>query len=131
MSTTEIFTEPKMLNRVIDKLIEQLSKDKTGTEEYTTLVAQLTQLYKMKEIDIKLALLEMETEGKQKAQQADCDLKDLEIETKKKEMKIPFGIKPETLALVAANLVGIAMIIGHERINVIATKALGFVMKSK
>ena len=35
----------------------------------------------------------------------------------------------DVLLTVGANLAGIAMIIGHERANVIASKALGFVMK--
>jgi len=39
------------------------------------------------------------------------------------------SVSKDTLAIVGANLAGIVLIIGHERINVIASKALGFVMK--
>lgn len=40
-------------------------------------------------------------------------------------------ISPDTLVLALTNLVGIAMIIRHEHMNVITTKATGFVMKPK
>lgn len=40
-------------------------------------------------------------------------------------------VSADTLALIAANLVGIILIIGHEHVNVITSKALGFVMKAK
>jgi len=43
----------------------------------------------------------------------------------------PKGIKPEVWLPVAGNLTGIAFILGHEHAHVIATKALGFVMKTK
>lgn len=36
---------------------------------------------------------------------------------------------PDVLATVSANLIGIALIIHHERAEVITTKALGFVKK--
>jgi len=39
------------------------------------------------------------------------------------------SVSKDTLAIVGANLAGIVLILGHERINVIASKALGFVMK--
>ena len=48
-----------------------------------------------------------------------------EIKTPKSETRV----SPDVLATVATNLVGIAMIIHHERANVIASKALGFVQK--
>lgn len=36
----------------------------------------------------------------------------------------------DTLAAIAANLLGIVVIVGHERANVITSKALGFVTKA-
>jgi hypothetical protein len=38
-------------------------------------------------------------------------------------------ISPDTLAMIAANLAGIALIVGHERMNVVTSKAIGFVLK--
>jgi hypothetical protein len=49
----------------------------------------------------------------------------------KKELTSSMKVSPDTLAIIAANLVGIVLIIGHERVNVIASKALSFVMKAK
>ena len=40
-------------------------------------------------------------------------------------------VSPDVLATIAANLAGIGLIIGHERVNVIASKALSFVTKLK
>ena len=40
-------------------------------------------------------------------------------------------VSPDTMAIVAGNLLGIALIVGHERMNVVTSKALGFVLKSK
>lgn len=40
-------------------------------------------------------------------------------------------VKPDTLALIAGNLAGIMMIVGHERAHVVTSKALSFVSKLK
>jgi hypothetical protein len=68
---------------------------------------------------------------KKQAQLIDSESKSLDIETKKREMKIPFGIKPETVVTVAANLIGIALVLNHEKLNVVTSKAFGFVTKLK
>jgi len=51
-------------------------------------------------------------------------------------MKLRKAYKPErlsrdTLAMVAGNLLGIIVIVGHERAHVVTSKALSFVMKSR
>lgn len=38
-------------------------------------------------------------------------------------------ITPDTLAIVAGNLLGIILIVGHERMNVVTSKALNFILK--
>lgn len=38
-------------------------------------------------------------------------------------------VSKDTLAIIAANLVGIVMIVGHERANVVTSKALTLLMK--
>ena len=43
----------------------------------------------------------------------------------------PKKVSPDTLALVIGNLIGIILIVGHERANVIGSKALTFVQKLK
>lgn len=40
-------------------------------------------------------------------------------------------VSPDTLALITANLAGIVMILKHEQVNVIATKAMSLVVKPK
>lgn len=41
------------------------------------------------------------------------------------------GISPDVMVTVAANLLGIVLILNHERLHVVSSKALSFVMKSK
>lgn len=40
-------------------------------------------------------------------------------------------VSPDTLLTVAGNLLGITLILQHERLHVVTSKALGFVMKTK
>ncbi len=59
------------------------------------------------------------------------ELKKRELNLREKEAEKPDRVSKETWALIGANIAGIVMIIGHEKFNVIASKALGFVMKSR
>jgi hypothetical protein len=43
----------------------------------------------------------------------------------------PNAVSADTIAVIAGNLIGITMILGFERVNVVTSKALGFVMKPK
>jgi hypothetical protein len=40
-------------------------------------------------------------------------------------------VSPDTVWIVVGNLLGIAVIVGHERANVVSSKALNFIMKLK
>lgn len=40
-------------------------------------------------------------------------------------------VSPDTIVVVAANLLGILLILNHERLDIISTKALGFVIKGR
>jgi hypothetical protein len=40
-------------------------------------------------------------------------------------------ISPDTIAIIAGNLLGIILILGYEKANVITSKALGFVLKGR
>jgi hypothetical protein len=46
-----------------------------------------------------------------------------------KEKENPDRISKDTAAVIAANLMGIILIIKHEQVNVISTRALNLVMK--
>lgn len=50
-------------------------------------------------------------------------------EAKNKEKRS--GVSPDTVAIVVGNLIGIALILWHEKAEVITTKALGFVIKGR
>lgn len=148
MFTNQFFTDPTALNKAIDDLLEKIN-DATDIEEQAKMVELLSKLYKLKEIDIKLTLQDAELKYKEKTahaeqllkeeelrmkkqeQAVDSELKSLDIENKKREMKIPFGIKPETVVLVTANLIGIALVLNHEKLNVMTSKAFGLVTKLK
>lgn len=56
-------------------------------------------------------------------------LKNLERLYALREKDLKTRVSPETIALIAANLAGIAMILTHERAHVVTSKALSFVMK--
>ncbi|HET9785578.1 MAG TPA: hypothetical protein VFP47_00505 [Pyrinomonadaceae bacterium] len=40
-------------------------------------------------------------------------------------------VSPDTLAIVAGNLAGILLIVGHEKAHVVTSKALGFILKAR
>lgn len=40
-----------------------------------------------------------------------------------------WAIKPDTVAMIGANLLGILLILNHERLDIVSTKALGFISK--
>lgn len=46
-----------------------------------------------------------------------------------KEIDSPKRVSPDTLAIVAGNLLGIVLIVGHERAHVVTSKALTFLLK--
>jgi hypothetical protein len=48
-----------------------------------------------------------------------------------KEDKTKKRVSPDTLAMVFGNLLGIVLIVGHERANVITSRAITFVSKLK
>lgn len=53
----------------------------------------------------------------------------LETLMRLRETNNPQRVSADTLAIVIGNLVGIVLIVGHERMNVIGSKALSFVLK--
>lgn len=60
--------------------------------------------------------------------------KSLDALTKLHKMKVeekPSSVSKDTLVIVAANLIGLFMVIRHERINVITTRAFSMLLKPK
>lgn len=46
-----------------------------------------------------------------------------------KEIDKPKRLTPDTLAIVVGNLLGIVLIVGHERANIITSKAMNILLK--
>lgn len=74
------------------------------------------------------SLTDLPPESKEYAATVDQLLK---LAKHKEETTSKRRVSTDTLVVAGANLLGIAMIIGHERVNVITTKAIGFVMKAR
>jgi hypothetical protein len=55
----------------------------------------------------------------------------VQLHKMKEEEERTSSVSKDTLAVVGANLLGILMIIKHENVNVITTKAMSFVMKPR
>lgn len=71
-----------------------------------------------------------------KGQEIDSDnyakaLKHLAELHKMKEAEKPSRVSPDTIITVAANIAGILLIIRHEHVNVISSKAMNTLMKPK
>lgn len=83
--------------------------------------------FKSRELDLK----NRELDVREADAQDTFALRKRELDMKKSEAEKPDRISKETWAAIGANLAGIVLILGHERANVIASKALGFVLKSR
>lgn len=46
-------------------------------------------------------------------------------------LKPTWSISPDTILVVAGNLLGIVLILKHEKIDIITSKALGFVLRGR
>lgn len=120
-------TGPKKAIADIYIEMESLTAD---SPEYAKCVEQLDKLNKIKNS-------EKELKHKIKMDRLELDLKKEEVEkehllkvdeaTSKKKIKF----SPDALLAIAGNLGGIVAILVFEKANVITSKGLGFVMKSK
>ena len=57
--------------------------------------------------------------------------KNLEVLYKARNEEKTRKIKPDTVLVVAANLLGIILILGYEETNIIRSKAMSFVLKGR
>lgn len=57
--------------------------------------------------------------------------KNLETLYKAKSNERNRYVSPDAIAMVAGNLLGIVLILGYEKANVITSKALGFIIKGR
>ena len=81
-----------------------------------------------KEIDNVLGRMsELDPDSKEYSAMASNLERLFSAKSKEKDRKI----SPDTLAVIAGNLLGIGLILTYEKLNVITTKALGFVIKGR
>ena len=57
--------------------------------------------------------------------------KNLETLSKAKSYEKSKKVSPDTIAVVAANLIGIGLILFHEQAHIVTSKALGFVLRGR
>lgn len=114
----------------IDNLLVDLDALAPQDKDYAIIVDNLAILYKLKnaeqEIINKLNLAEQELAQKARLAEQEMIYK-LNLEAQEKKFKV----KPDTLLIVAGNLVGILLILKFEKMDIITSKALGFVMKGR
>jgi hypothetical protein len=110
------------LDEAIDRLLTAMSEVDCSSKEFAVMADQLTKLYKMKDVEETLRLKALDTN-------ANCDLRTIEASLKQKELLHPKRVSPDTLILVAGNILGIVIIISYEKANVITSRAMNFVMK--
>lgn len=152
------FNELTELNKTIESLIQLLNNTGAGDDSYSSLVDQLTKLTKIKQIIVDTKLKDFDAEEKanefrvgqalkEKEHDNNLELKhrDLlqrqtehdetyalrkrELDSKDVEAAKPDRVTKDALVAAGASILGIALIINYERLNVIASKALGFVLK--
>ena len=81
-----------------------------------------------KEIDEVLRLM---TISDRTSEDYELYLDRLEVLYKLKNGDVKNVVSPDTLAIIAGNLLGIGMILTYERFHVITSKAIGFVIKGR
>ena len=96
---------------------------------------KITNIFKkektMLEKEIEAVLLEMKDMyvGSEEYEIALNHLSTLHEINKSKEKK--WNVSPDTMAIVVGNLLGIILILKHEEMNVITSKAMNFVIKGR
>lgn len=93
----------------------------------------------MKEIrdqEVKTAGLNEEERNKKLSEAKRQKMSDLDkmLEIAEKRQKLDsakWKFSPDTLLVVGGNLLGIGLILSHEKLNVISSKALGFVLRGR
>ncbi len=80
-----------------------------------------------KELDALFSNLRIATDSEEYAVTLDMIVKLHKLQADEK----PQQVSPDTIVLAAVNLLGIVMILSHERLNVITTKATSLVMKPR
>jgi hypothetical protein len=144
------------LEKAIEHALLEMTNHDEHSDEYKKIVDQLTKLYHLQKMEAEFRVKEAEIHKEQtvaeaeirfkesellikendsaietKLKEAECRLKDIEASERLKEFDRRWKVSPDTAALVLGNLIGILVIVGHERAHVVTSKALNFVMKAR
>lgn len=128
-------TDPhaEALNARIMKLLETLEKVDGSTEEYTKITSNLVKLLELKDRILKTGNESNKIENEnakamndniREHRKIDLDREKFEAEQEKTRSWKP---SPDAIISGAVSLIGILAILHHEKLNVVSSKALGFV----
>lgn len=92
----------------------------------------ITKIIKPNKLDMEIdsVLEELQYHEKDSKEYAQI-LSQLEKLMKMQDMKKGRHLKPDTVAQIGANLAGIGLILNYEKLSVITTKAMSFVIKGR
>lgn len=92
----------------------------------------ITKIIKPNKLDMEIdsVLEELQYHEKDSKEYAQI-LNQLEKLMKMQDMKKGRHLKPDTVAQIGANLAGIGLILNYEKLSVITTKAMSFVIKGR
>lgn len=128
--------EATALNAAVAALLKALENETPGTDEYGKMVDHLVKLFQAVKLEAesKTKILDSFTNQSQaqadaEARKDDARLKEEEFRLKEEEVHARKRISPDTMAVIAANLLGILLVLKHERLNIVTSKALGFITK--
>lgn len=140
MTTNHNDTTDLLESAIAAILLEMQAQDSTS-EEYKRMVEQLSKLYHLKRMDDDIRQQQADRRREdEKAEyenrrvnaetvlsEAEAELKRTETAERIKESLRRIKVDHNTVALIAGNLLGIAVIVGYERANVLTSKALSFI----
>ncbi len=125
----EKFDDLPALEKAIANAYERLKAFDADTDGYSNIVDQLVKLTKIRALMTDTNQKWFDTETRRNETLKALALKEIELQHKVVDMNKPDRLSKDTLALVLANIAGILIIVGYERVNVIASKAIGFIMR--
>lgn len=108
------------LDEAITDVLARLSQLDPSTKEHASATDQLVKLYELKQENQKHHL-EARTSATKHMLEQQAQSHQEALDSK------PKPIDRNTLVLAGANLLGIVLIVGHERANVVTSKAIGFI----
>jgi hypothetical protein len=99
---------------------EVRAKEREATDLTTLRKQEIESNRELKQEELSMKLREID---------ATCDLRRVEAASKQKDIDEPRRVSPDTWVVVGANVVGIVAILTYEKLNIITSKAVGFVMR--